>query len=170
MLFPCLPSQVLKKRNEDPLQCSSIFKRTLVHGWVLLLFACSAQEDVVIVGGVNIKDESQVVEFLHGTWSRQYVEENLSIKKTLALKSDGDFIESVSISPPNSPPELHEHSGTWLYDGANIKRTYRLMDGRPPSRLNLPFVTFEVKIEGKNEFVGIDHIHHHEVRYSRLPN
>ena len=85
------------------------------------------------------------------------------------LVEDGDFVEKVSISAPNLEPELHEHSGTWFYDGTNIKRTYLLMDGRAPSRLNLPYVTFEVKIKSKNEFLGIDHIHHHEVRYVRLP-
>jgi len=136
---------------------------------VLVVWACSPQEDLVAVGGVNIKDEEQVSAFLRGTWSREYVEENFSIQKTLSLKTNGDFVEKVSISAPNLEPELHEHSGTWFYDGTNIKRTYLLMDGRAPSRLNLPYVTFEVKIKSKNEFLGIDHIHHHEVRYVRLP-
>jgi len=139
-------------------------------GMLSLLISCSPQEDSVVVGGVDIKDEQQVVEYLWGTWSRRYVEENLLIDKTLTLQSSGQFVEHVSIKPPDSPPEEHEHTGTWLYDGTNIKRTYLLVDGHPPSRLNLPFVTFEVKIESKNEFVGIDHIHHHEIRYIRVPD
>lgn len=138
--------------------------------FVLALVSCSVQEEAVVVGGVNVKDEAQVIQFLQGSWSREYVEENLSIHKTLQLKTNGEFLENVSIAAPNAEPELYQHSGTWLYDGINIKRTYVLMDGRAPPKLNLPYVTFEVKIESKNEFLGVDHIHHHEVRYVRLPN
>jgi hypothetical protein len=138
-------------------------------GVLLALMGCNAHEDEVVVGGVNIKDEAQVSAFLVGTWSRHYLEGELSIDKTLRLDSNGEFIETVSITTPKSSHEMHEHSGTWLYDGTNIKRNYVLMDSKPPSRLNLPFVTFEVKIESKNEFIGIDHIHHHEIHYQRLP-
>ncbi len=42
------------------------------------------------------------------------------------------------------------------------------MNGKPPSRLNLPFATFQVSFEHSDEFIGIDHIHGNSVRYRRV--
>ena len=50
----------------------------------------------------------------------------------------------------------------------SLKRKYASMDGRPASRLNLPFAAFELKFESRNEFVGIDNVHKNQVRYRRV--
>jgi hypothetical protein len=60
------------------------------------------------------------------------------------------------------------HEGTWLFDGTNLKRKYTLMDGKPPSRLNVPFATFEITFASRNSFTGVDHIHGHRIEYRRL--
>ena len=58
--------------------------------------------------------------------------------------------------------------GTKLFDGTRLKRKDTLMNGRPPSRLNLPFATFEVQLPTRNALVGVDHIHRHRVPYRRV--
>jgi hypothetical protein len=60
------------------------------------------------------------------------------------------------------------HEGSWLYDGTNLKRRYTLINGRPPSRLNVPFVTFQITFVSRNEFTGTVHIHGNRVSYHRF--
>ena len=37
-----------------------------------------------------------------------------------------------------------------------------------PSRLKVPFATFEVDFQGRNDFVGVDHVHRIRVEYRRV--
>ncbi|MBL0422353.1 hypothetical protein JI739_18540 [Ramlibacter sp. AW1] len=105
---------------------------------------------------------------LPGTWLREHVDDDVQSRRLLHLASDGAFREVVRLTRPGGRVTEHIHAGTWIYDGINLKRKYSLMDGRPPSRLNLPFATFEVRFESRNEFVGLDHIHRNQVRYRRV--
>lgn len=109
----------------------------------------------------------QMIEHLPGTWIRVDEGENSVIKKNLVLTQNGDFSESTLIVSNNGEIQSHRHTGKWLFDGVNLKRKYDFMDGRAPSRMNLPFVTFEIHFLSKNEFEGIDHIHNNHIHYVR---
>jgi hypothetical protein len=108
-------------------------------------------------------------ELLPGTWLREYTARDVRVRRVLTLAPGGAFRESVRAVDPAKGVIEHVHEGTWLYDGTNLKRKYTLVDGRPPSRLNLPFATFEIAFETRNEFVGVDHIHRNRIVYRRVP-
>ena len=110
---------------------------------------------------------AQVIEHLPGTWVRVDERETSVVKKYLVLDTNGDFSETTLISLDSGQTQTHRHKGTWLFDGVNLKRKYDWIDGRAPSRMNLPFVTFEIHFQSKNDFEGIDHIHHNQIHYVR---
>jgi hypothetical protein len=105
---------------------------------------------------------------LVGSWLREYEEKGVRARRLLVLEPDGSFREMVRITDSQGAVTEHSHEGTWLYDGTNFKRKYTRMDGRPPSRLNLPFAAFQLSFESRNEFIGIDNVHKNEVRYRRV--
>lgn len=113
--------------------------------------------------------EVNVADRLPGTWLREQVEQGMRSRRLLHLDPGGTFREQVRIVSAGGEASRHEHAGTWLYDGTNLKRKYTVMNGRPPSRLNLPFATFEIHFESRDNFVGTDHIHRNIVRYQRVP-
>src|SRR4051794_25453023 len=82
-------------------------------------------------------------DLLRGTWLREYSEGGVQVRRVLELEADGAFHESVRIAEGSGRVTRLAHEGTWLYDGTNLKRKYTLMNGEPPSRLNVPFATFE---------------------------
>ena len=106
---------------------------------------------------------------LHGTWLRETEDGGVRARRILVLQPDGAFQEQVRIVDSTGKATVQEHSGTWIHDGTNLKRKYTLMNGQPPSRLNVPFVTFEIRFESRNDFTGIDHIHRNKVHYRRVP-
>lgn len=105
---------------------------------------------------------------LHGTWLREVQEKGTRARRMLTLAPGGAFHESVRVVDARGRVTRHEHSGSWFFDGINLKRKYRLVDGEPPSRLNVPFATFQIAFESRNEFVGTDHIHGNRIRYRRV--
>jgi hypothetical protein len=109
-----------------------------------------------------------VEERLQGTWLREYAIQGVEARRILTLQLDGSFLERVRVVDKAGGITNYVHEGTWLYDGTNLKRKYTLMNGKPPSRLNLPFATFQISFEHSDEFLGIDHIHGHRVRYRRV--
>jgi hypothetical protein len=111
---------------------------------------------------------ADVVQQLQGTWQREAAEQGMQARRLLTLRPNGSFLETVHVVDAAGAVTDFVHEGTWLYDGTNLKRHYTRMNGRPPSRLNLPFATFEIRFESRNEFLGIDRIHGHEVRYRRV--
>ena len=109
-------------------------------------------------------------DLLRGTWLREYSEGEVQVRRVLDLEPDGAFRESVRIDDGAGRITRMEHAGTWLYDGTNLKRRYTLMNGQPPSRLNVPFATFEVAFQSRDDFVGVDHVHNVRVEYRRVPD
>jgi hypothetical protein len=105
---------------------------------------------------------------LAGTWLREFKENGIGSRRILVLQPDGVFRESVRIVDASGAVTEQAHEGTWIYDGTNLKRKYTLMNGKSPSRLNLPFATFQIHFETRNEFVGVDHIHGNRIRYQRV--
>jgi hypothetical protein len=105
---------------------------------------------------------------LVGTWLREFNENGIASRRILLLQPDGVFHESVRIVDASGGVTEQTHEGTWIYDGTNLKRKYTLMNGKSPSRLNLPFATFAIHFETRNEFVGVDHIHGNRIRYQRV--
>lgn len=112
--------------------------------------------------------EDAVREQLPGTWLREYTQGGIAARRLLVLETDGQFREEVRVTDASGQVTEHQHEGNWLYDGTNLKRKYTLMDGKPPSRLNLPFVTFELTFDSRNEFTGVDHVHKNKVHYRRM--
>jgi hypothetical protein len=105
---------------------------------------------------------------LHGTWLREEQAREIQARRILVLEAGGAFRESVRITDPAGAVTERLHAGRWFFDGTNLKRKYTLMNGEPPSRLNLPFVTFEIRFETRNAFIGIDHIHGNRIAYRRV--
>jgi len=141
--------------------------------WALSLIALAAL--VLTFGGSPLDparptgmEQADIEQRLQGTWLREYAQQGINVRRILTLQRDGSFHERVRVVDEAGGITDYAHEGTWLYDGTNLKRKYTLMDGRPPSRLNLPFATFQVSFERNDEFIGIDHIHGHRVRYRRV--
>lgn len=105
---------------------------------------------------------------LEGTWLREYEGQGVEARRVLILAPDRSFRETVRATGADGASIDHVHEGTWLFDGTNLKRKYTLMNGEPPSRLNLPFATFQIAFESRDEFVGLDHIRGHRIRYRRV--
>lgn len=118
--------------------------------------------------GALARSAADVQDMLQGAWLREYSADGVQVRRVLTLGADGNFQESVRAVDARGAETRFEHAGTWFYDGTNLKRKYTLMDGKPPSRLNLPFATFEVQFETRNEFKGIDHVHRNRVLYRRV--
>ena len=109
-----------------------------------------------------------IAEQLQGTWLREYTIQGVKARRILTLQLDGSFLERVRLVDEAGGITDYAHEGTWLYDGTNLKRKYTMMNGKPPSRLNLPFATFQISFQHSDEFLGIDHIHGHRVSYRRV--
>jgi hypothetical protein len=107
-------------------------------------------------------------DLLEGAWLREYTADGVKVRRVLTLAPDGRFREAVRAVDAHGGETHLVHEGTWLYDGTNLKRKYTLMNGRPPSRLNVPFATFEIAFETRNEFRGVDHIHRNRILYRRV--
>jgi hypothetical protein len=115
--------------------------------------------------GASLRDRE---ELLRGTWLREYSKDGYRIRHTLSLEPGGSFHENVHVVQAQGAITDFAHEGTWLYDGTNLKRKYTLMNGKPPSRLNVPFATFEISFASRNAFTGVDHIHGHRIEYHRV--
>lgn len=115
--------------------------------------------------GMSAQDRGAL---LRGTWLREYGDDGVQVRRVLSLEAGGSFHETVRIVDAAGRVTQQAHEGTWVYDGTNLKRKYTLMNGQPPSRLNVPFATFEVRFDTPNEFTGVDHIHGHRIHYRRM--
>jgi hypothetical protein len=134
-----------------------------------LALALAACGDTVPPGPETPEARHQsVAERLAGTWLREHTLDGIRVRRLMRLSPDGQFAEDVQVTDSRGVSTEHRHEGTWLYDGTNLKRKYTLMDGRPPSRLNVPFATFEIAFDSRNEFTGVDHVHGHKVHYRRV--
>lgn len=134
----------------------------------LLLTACDSNSSASPPELSADSREDAVREQLPGAWLREYTQGGIAARRLLILGTDGQFREEVRVTDTQGQVTEHLHEGSWLYDGTNLKRKYTLMDGKPPSRLNLPFVTFELTFNSRNEFTGVDHVHKNEVHYRRV--
>jgi hypothetical protein len=135
----------------------------------VLLATCNAVQPGSAPDTAAERRAEEVRDLLPGTWLREYTSQDVRVRRVLRLQRDGAFHEAVRGVDPAGHVIDHLHEGTWLYDGTNLKRKYTLVDGNPPSRLNLPLATFEIAFETRNEFVGVDHIHRNRVVYQRVP-
>ena len=122
--------------------------------------------------GVEVTSPSGFVgdpeSLLPGTWLRESRTEGVSTRHLLVLGADHRFREVVRVVDPSGRSADYMHEGTWLYDGTNLKRKYTSINGQPPSRLNLPFATFQITFDSPRQFSGIDHIHGNRVEYRRV--
>jgi hypothetical protein len=132
-----------------------------------LLSTCSPLSGVSPSDGssTSLQDKGDL---LRGTWLREYRKDGVQVRHILSLEPGGTFHESVHVVEAAGAVTDFEHQGTWLYDGTNLKRKYTLMNGKPPSRLNVPFATFEIAFDSRNAFTGVDHIHGHHIEYRRM--
>jgi len=119
-------------------------------------------------GGMPVRSAQDTEDLLQGTWLREYTVDGVKVQRVLTLASGGRFRESVRAVDANGAETRLLNEGTWLFDGTNLKRKYTLVDGEPPSRLNLPFATFEIVFETRNAFRGMDHVHRKSIQYRRL--
>jgi hypothetical protein len=130
-----------------------------------LLATCAPPPPLSQADAPSAEDTAQR---LQGTWLREYRTQGTQVRRVLDLHSDGSFEEMLRATDEAGTVTQQVHEGSWLYDGTNLKRKYTLVNGQPPSRLNLPFATFEVHFESRNAFVGVDHIHGNRISYQRV--
>lgn len=142
--------------------CSPPRRRLLLAAGFALLAGCDAPPDDAAVRDTEDR--------LAGTWMREYDEAGTHVRRVLVLAAGGAFQEEASVEMPGQPPVRVASSGTWLYDGTNLKRKYAVMDGKPTSSPMVPFATFQLAFDGRHEFVGVDHVHRREIRYRRVPD
>lgn len=107
-------------------------------------------------------------ERLVGHWLRDYHEGTLHVRRLLVLREDGQFHESVRAVDANGQATELENRGEWLFDGTNLKRRYKLLDGKTISAPFSPFATFEIRFESSRAFMGLDHVHKRSVHYQRV--
>lgn len=107
-------------------------------------------------------------DLLDGTWLREYQDDGVKVRHVLTLDPHGTFREAGRVIDLQGRVTRYEHQGIWVYDGVNLKRKYSLVNGQPPSRLNLPFATFQIAFQSRNDFVGVDHIHGRRIHYERV--
>ena len=137
----------------------------VLHRLFLLLLAALLLQ---ACGGEPAEPAAEAVrEQLIGTWLREYDEESVRVRRVLVLGPDGRFDEQSLASRDGAVLVRNSHSGEWNFDGTNIKRRYRLIDGRKPSGPSFPYAAFQIRFESRNTFVGIDHVRKLEVRYER---
>ena len=136
----------------------------------VLLATCAASgDDAPAASAVTVSEaKADAADLLPGTWQREYAVRDLQVRRTLTLRADGVFREAVRMTDAAGGVTDYAHEGTWLFDGRNLKRKYSSVNGEPPSRRNLPFATFEIAFASRNEFTGVDHIHHNRVVYRRV--
>jgi hypothetical protein len=105
---------------------------------------------------------------LVGSWLREYSQEGARVWRLLVLGEDGLFTETARVVDAAGAVTEHAHAGQWTFDGTNLKRRYTSFDGKRPSAPTLPYVTYQLKIESRYEFVGTDNVRKREVRYLRV--
>ena len=135
----------------------------------LLLMVLAA----VLVGCDSAYEESGVAtvqQRLVGTWLREYDEEGAHVRRVLVLEADGRFREMSTVLAPGADRLDSQGTGTWLFDGTNLKRHYATLNGKALSAPTLPFATFALSFPSKGEFIGVDHVHKREVHYERVPD
>lgn len=125
-----------------------------------------------VEAGVEVKSASGYVgdpqAMLPGTWLRESQADGITTRRLLTLDPDHRFREVVRVTDAAGRSTDFAHEGTWLFDGTNLKRKYTAMNGKAPSRLNLPFATFQITFDSPREFRGIDHIRGHRIEYRRV--
>ena len=153
----------MTSHTPDPPCCRSPARRRLALGLPLagfVLLACdSAPYDA---------SADEVQRRLVGSWLRDYQQDGARVRRMLVLDADGHFTETARVVDAAGAVSEHLHAGQWLFDGVNLKRKYTSVDGRPPSRLTLPYATFALRFESNREFTGRDNLRKREVRYQRV--
>ena len=105
---------------------------------------------------------------LQGTWLREYKDAGAQVRRVLVLEPGGRFTEEAKARIKGAVVSHNSHSGEWLYDGTNLKRRYKLIDGKKPSAPIVPFAALQLRFESRSAFIGADNVHKHEVRYERV--
>jgi hypothetical protein len=151
-----------------PMVLSFLALGMLAVGALLAMFGSPPPDAAAPAQGMEMESAQDTAQRLQGTWLREQAAEGFKSRHLLVLEADGTFRENVRVTDQAGAVTDFVHAGTWLYDGTNLKRKYTLMNGKPPSRLNLPFATFEIRFESRNAFRGIDHIHGNRIEYQRV--
>ena len=129
---------------------------------------CSNPPDSGESGPAAAFNQAEAADLLPGTWLREYVEQGMQVRRLLALDAQGGFRELSRVTQPGGQVTEYVHEGTWVFDGSNLKRRYTSVNGESPSRLTMPFATFAIVFDTRNEFTGVDHIHGHTIHYHRV--
>jgi hypothetical protein len=129
---------------------------------------CSNPPDSGESGPAAAFNQSEAADLLPGTWLREYTEQGMQVRRLLTLDAHGGFHEVSRVTEPNGQVSEFVHEGTWVFDGSNLKRRYVSVNGESPSRLTMPFATFAIVFDTRNEFTGVDHIHGRTIHYLRV--
>jgi hypothetical protein len=129
---------------------------------------CSNPPDSGESGSALLFGADETAQLLPGTWLREYAQDGVQVRRLLTLRPKGGFQEVARVTGRDGQVTRFVHEGTWVFDGTNLKRRYTSMNGDPPSRLHVPFATFAIVFETRNEFTGVDHVHDVTVHYHRV--
>jgi len=105
---------------------------------------------------------------LIGTWVSEFDDRSNKSRVVTELVKDGSFRETETIFKSSGEVDISLHAGDWSFDGANFKRKYTSLEGRPLSNSQFGYVTYAVQEFGGDNFIGIDNIRTLTVRFSRV--
>lgn len=116
----------------------------------------------------EVPDAEAVRQRLVGTWLREYEQDGTRVRRILVLQDNGTFTETYRVDGQADAALSPGHTGTWLFDGTNLKRHYQFIDGKQATRASVLFAALDIRFSGKHEFTGTDHVRKRSVRYARV--
>lgn len=105
---------------------------------------------------------------LIGLWQREFDADYPTIRQTLNLGADGQFLEIAEDEPAGAEPQREVWSGEWTYDGTNLKRRYLRKNGQLLIGATLHYATFTLISVSPEAFVVDDNFVKHLVSFQRL--
>jgi hypothetical protein len=140
----------------------------LVAAVWLFVSGCSPQPDATGAAPDPQARAEAVRQRLVGTWLREYEQEGTRVRRILVLNDDGKFTETYRVDGQSDAGLSPGHTGTWLFDGTNLKRHYQYIDGKQTTRASVLFAALDIRFSGNHEFTGTDHVRKRAVRYARV--
>lgn len=135
---------------------------------LVALAGCSPQADANNPAPDPQADAESVRQRLVGTWLREYEQDGTRVRRVLVLQDDGKFTETYRVDGQPDAGLSPGHTGTWLFDGTNLKRHYQFIDGKQATRASVLFAALDIRFSGKHTFNGTDHVRKRQVRYERV--
>ena len=109
----------------------------------------------------------RVKDQLVGTWFAESADHGDITRRVLTMQADGHVHETVRFRASNGASDDHTREGEWSFDGANFKRKYTYVDGKPLTNAYFIYETYELRSVTDTELVAASKAGRGEVRFQR---